>query len=129
TDEAGVIFGCQLQRRERRVLTDLVRGDLIGRDSRKSIRTLCRFRPNAAEPCRGTERMDRGGVRGLVMQTAYYTDIFAERLEGFEDRSELEVGALGFRRPPIHDCAVGYVNESKPGSRVRGRVSRHRRNH
>ena len=69
-DQSGMIFGSEFHRGKQRVLADVLRGDLIGRDARIGVGTLRRFRPNAAEPRCGTQRMHCRRIRGLMSQTA-----------------------------------------------------------
>jgi hypothetical protein len=51
-DEARVILGGELHRRQRRVLTDGLRGNLVGRDAGKGVDALRGLRAHAAQPRR-----------------------------------------------------------------------------
>ncbi len=117
-DQAGVILGGELHRREHRVLTDLLCGNLVGGHAGERVNTLSRLRPHTTEPRRGAERVDGGRICCAMAKSAHDVQAIAERLERLEDRRELESGALGRRRPLVHDGAVRDVDESEARERL-----------
>ena len=122
-------FGRHLERRQRRVLPDVRGGQLIDRDA--AVRLLARFRRHATEPGARVERMHRRGDGRLVLEPADDRQLLLERLEGLEDRRQLEARALGGRRPVLHDRAVREIHEAHARLRRRGGAGQHRprRNH
>jgi hypothetical protein len=54
----------------------------------------------------------------MVDETADYRRLIAEGSERLKNRRELEAGALGGRRPLVHDDAVGHVDEREPERRA-----------
>ena len=108
-----MVLGGELHRRQQRVLADRLRGNLVGGDAGVGVDALRRLRAHAAQPGRRAQRVDRGRVGRLVAEAADDVQLVAERLERLEDRRELEAGALGGRRPLVHDGAVRDVDEAE----------------
>ena len=131
SDEARLIFGRDFNRRERGVLADRHRRDLIRRDAGIRVHALRRLRPHPAQPRRRAQRVDRGRVGGAMAEARDDVHVVAERLERLEDGRELEVGAFLRRRPAVHDRAVRQVDEAEPRRRIRRRLreQRARRHH
>ena len=89
-----MIFRRELHRRQRVVLTDGLRRDLVGGDAGKRVHTLRRLRAHAAQPGRRAQRVDRRRVGRAMAEAADDVHVVAEGFERLEDRRELEAGAL-----------------------------------
>ena len=79
----------------------------------------------------GTSACTGAALAGLVVEAADDGQLLLERLERLEDRRQLEVRALGRRRPLLHDRAVREVDEAHARLRRRGGLRQRgaRRNH
>ena len=131
-------FRRQLQRRQRRVLADVLRDELIERGGHaRAGGGLVRTSPT--QP-RGRGQTVDPASHGLVLQVPERGDIALVRLERGEDRAQREVGTRAARRPPVHlravrgvahDRAVRDVEESHAHLRGRGglRQRSRRRDH
>jgi hypothetical protein len=131
----------ELERRERSVLPERVRRDLIGGDRVPHVGALGVSRVDAGEPRAGAARMVPVGsvsqhVGLMLCETADRDHLIPERREGRQDRRELEVRAFTDGPPvvhadEVHRDAVGQVDEAEaahsPGRR-RGQC-RQRRHH
>ena len=96
-DQARLILGGQLHRRQQRVLPDPLRGNLVGGDAGVGVDALRRLRPHPAQPRRRAQRVHRGAVGGAVAEPADDVEVVAERLERLQDRRELETRAFARR--------------------------------
>src|SRR5215469_16949628 len=101
-----------LERRERGLLPDLLRDDLVERD--RHIRTLGRrVRMLAGEPSRGVV-----GVHGTegseVLEIVEGRDVLLVWFERGQRLAELEVRALARGAPRIEFLAVGRVVHDRP---------------
>ncbi len=85
-----MILGGQLDGRQRRVLPDVLRRNLIGRDARVSIHALRRLGPHAAQPGGRAQRMHRRAVRRAIAQSAHHVHAIPERLQRLQNRREFE---------------------------------------
>ena len=92
-------FRGQLERRQRRVLADVLRHHLVER--RRHAGASSPVRPHAAQPRGRREAVDAADHR-LVLQVAERGDVALVRLERLQDRTQLEVGARPARRPLVH---------------------------
>src|SRR5215472_4270741 len=113
-----MIFGSQFERRQRRLLPDMQRGDLVRGDTRVGAGSLCGLRADAAQPGCWAERVYGGRISGFMAQARDDIEPAAEWFEWFEDTSELEIRAFFLRSPLIHDRAVRNVNESQAGQGI-----------
>ncbi len=114
---AAASLGRHLERRQRRVLAEVRRGDLVDGHAAKGFLALPRR--HTAQPRRRVEGVHRRRDRRLVLQPAHDRQLLLERREGLENRRELEALALGGGRPLVHDRAVGQIHE--PHARFRAR--------
>ena len=122
------LFDRQLERRQGRVLPDLLRGNLIDGDAERRLRAG--FGERAAEKRGGRAVVIRRRAAAVgigVPQIADDVDLVVERLERLQDRRELEAGALGCRRPLRHDRAVREVDRAEPRPRLRRGLAEQRR--
>ncbi len=114
----------QLQRRERRLRPEVLRRDLIDRDT--GVVSGGSFRRHARQPCRARDRMT---ALDLVRQSAQHQDVVAHGLERRQDAAELEGPAGAGRRPGRHDDAVRDVHQAEAphglGDRRERRECRH----
>ena len=93
-DVAGEVLGGELERRERRVLADLLRQHLVDGDAEPDVLGLGLLGHHAAQPARRADRVIGGGQPAGARQVADHVHLRAERLERREDRRDLQ------RRPP-----------------------------
>src|SRR6187549_2109109 len=98
------LFGRELQRWQRRVLSDVLHRDLIGGDA--GVWLMCRTRLDSAQPRAWRRGMHRRPVRGAIAEAADDGELIAEGLQRLEDRGPFEAGAGGGRRPFVHHGAV-----------------------
>jgi hypothetical protein len=113
-------FDRQLERRQRRVLTELLRDDLIDRYAEMRLRAPLRHR--ACEEHGGGARVI--GARGDVgatgasdermRETADDVETIAIGLEWLQDFGEREASSLRRRRPLVHRRAVRHVDAGEP---------------
>ena len=78
----------KLQRRQLRLLTDLLRGDLIDRGAEVVVRAFRQLRLGGAEEGGVGSRM-AAGIGVLQLQIRDGRDVFADRRERTEDRRKL----------------------------------------
>ena len=90
-----VIFGRQFNRRQRRVLPDMLRRNLVRRDPRVRVHALGRLRPHSAQPSGRTQRMHRRAVGRAITQSAHDIQAIPERLQRLQYSAKTRT-----RRPP-----------------------------
>ena len=106
------ILGRQFQRRQRRLLADLLRCDLIDGYAGVNVRAIGALGMNAVQENRGGSRMIAAVVSGaarrrhLMRQIGHHHQLVFERLKRRERPRHLEVRALGGRGPVGHHGAV-----------------------
>ena len=119
-DVAGEVLGRHFERRQRRVLADLLGDDLIDRRVRQHVLGFGPLRPHAGE-----EAADADGViadlaaRMRSRQVLHDDERVLERLERLQDRRELEAGAGRLREELVDDGAVRNVDGAEPQARRR----------
>src|SRR5690606_12526547 len=92
--EGGLAAGpaAELQRRQRRVLAEVARGDLVRRDA--DARALAAHaRAHAVQPGLLDDAVRVRALAALVAQTADDRDVVTQRLEGFQNERKLEVAS------------------------------------
>src|SRR6185503_17523217 len=99
-------------RRERRVLAQVLRRDLIHGDTDAGLR-ITTTRADAVEPRLFDDAVRAGTLTALVAQTADDGHVLAERFERLNDERELEVAACLRRLPLILERAVREVDEAE----------------
>ena len=125
---AAVVVGRDFERRQRRILANVLRGDLVGRGA--GVRFLADGRVNAGEPGAGRKRMHRAHGR-LIVEVAEHRGHRLVLVERLQDLAELADFAFARGRPLVHHRAMGEVDESqvRRGLRRRLRQRGARRNH
>ena len=100
---AATLLGRQFDRRQRRVLSEMLCRDLV--DRRCGVRRVLRLRLDAGEPGRRRNRMHRPvGVR--ILATGDQRHLVPEGRHRFEYVLELEVATRSFRRPAVDFLAI-----------------------
>jgi hypothetical protein len=131
-DVTGEVFGCDFKRWERRLLSDLLRHDLIDRRVGEHVFRLGSLRPHAGQ--------ESGRAHGVIADLAAWMracqvgdeeELVLERVDRLQDWLDVESRPDDFRDPLLHDRAVGDVDGAKPGARtcLRARERRERREH
>ena len=127
--EAGVAGAAELrqadahlQRGELRPPAELRRRDLVDRAARLEVGALGRLgvhagQERAGDPPVAPRRVPRHLRRRGVIEAGQHDEAVAERLQRFQDRRELEAGAVGGRGPVPHHGPVRHVDE--PEARLR----------
>ena len=130
-DEAGEVLDRQLDRRERRVLADLLGDHLIGGGPEIDVLALGGLGDGAAQPARGRGHVRVGGLAARPRRVGHQDRVILERLERLQDGREVEALPGRRRRPLVHDGAVRDVDRPEPFRGVRGRLHRggHGRHH
>ncbi len=135
---AAALLGRDLERRQRRLLADVPRRDLVDGDA--AVRRLLAARRHAREPRARNDRVHGRALRRVVAEPAHDRHRALVRRERFQDRLQIEVAALGVGRPVVHllaevrvvhDRAVRQVEEAHArfGGRRRLRERGARRHH
>ena len=135
-DQAAVILGGQFERRQRRFLADLLRGDLIDGDAGVNVGAIGALGVDAVQEHRRGARVvaaviaGSGGRGHLVRQIADHHHLVLERLQRGERAGKLERAFLG-GRPVGHHAAVRDEAQPEPDLRVGGGLRQRRlgRNH
>ena len=109
----------QLQRRQLRLLPQVLRHELVQRHPRPDVRPFRLFRPHARQPRRRRPRMvpnpfARRRHRRLIRQPAQHQRLRPERLQRLQDQRKLERRPVPGRRPHPHLHAVGDVDRPQP---------------
>src|SRR4029078_2421956 len=73
-------FTAQFERRQRRVLPEMLRGDLIDRDANTGLR-ITLAGSDAVQPRLLDDAVRAGALAAFVPEAAHHRDVFAERLE------------------------------------------------
>jgi hypothetical protein len=130
---AAFLFRGHLERRQRRLLPNVPRRDLVDRDAGE--RRMALPRVLARQPGRRHDRVHGRALGRLVAEAADDRHVLLQRLERLEDRLEVEITAHDVGRPAIHfrakarvvhDRAVGQVEEAHARFRGRGRLRERR---
>ncbi len=126
---AAAAFDGDFERRQRRVLSDVRRGDLV--DGGPAERILAGARMHAVQPRSGRDGVHRRADGGLVLQAADHGELLLEGRQRLQNRGEIEGGAFRLGRPMLHDRAVREVDEAhvRRGSGRRCGQRGARRNH
>ena len=129
----AVLFDGSFQRRQRRILPEFLRHDLIDGGSNVDGRL---FRMSTAQEDRGRTRVVGARIasdsRGLAVRQVAYdhqtVPVFLQRLQNFR---ELEAAAFLSRSPLVHGGAVRHVDACQAAARTggRSRQKRLRRHH
>ena len=101
-DVAGEVLGGELERRERRVLSDVPGEHLIDRHAEADVLRLGLLGDDAAQPAGGAHRVVGRVLATGARQVAVDGQVIAERLERLQDRRDLE-RAVRRRRHPVLD--------------------------
>src|SRR5690606_40961861 len=96
---ASALLRRQLDGRQRRLLTDVARGDLIDRDA--AVRRMALSGRHTAEPRGRRDRVHGRALGRLVAEPAHDREVLPERLERLENRLEVEVLAFDIGRPAV----------------------------
>ena len=107
---AALFFRGDLKRGKRRILADMLRGDLIDRHAAMGRRAA--LRRHATEPGAWRDGVNRRADRRLIAEAADDRELLLERGEGLEDFTEFVIGALGLGRPAAHDLAMRQIKET-----------------
>ena len=126
-EQPGEVLGGHLERRKRRVLADLAARRPGRARRRREVRALGPLRRHAGQPARRTTRRGCCSTSAL-RQVADDDQRIAERFERLQDRRELEVSALGRRRPLPHDARRAGCRRTRRGAADRGRAAQSRVN-
>ena len=127
------IFDRELQRRQQRLLTDLLRDDLIDRRAGFDVGAGRLLRLRRAEVCGGHEvigaRHARRILRRLRPEAAREHHVLAERLERLPDERILEAARAALRNPVAGRRTMRHENarESRRYERLRSRDRGQRR--
>ena len=113
----------ELERRELGVPARLPRHELVHRDPGPELRALGAPGGHAGQEARGPGLVDVVGP--LVAEPRHHEQAVAEPRQRLENRRDLEAGAVGRRRPLLHDDAVRHVDDAEPPHRC-GRGPAHR---
>src|SRR5213079_1914789 len=100
-------FRGDFERGQRSVLADGLRDHLIESYGHVCLGTAG-VRTTAAEPCRRSEAVNRASG-GRVLEIPERRNVLLVRLEGGENRAELEIGAGTAGRPFVHGRAMRRV--------------------
>ena len=111
----------QLERRQPRVLADVLHGQLVGGDAGVRLADAVLPRLHAAQPRRLDVAVRLGRFARLVAQARHDRQVLPQRLERLQDRRHVVVGAGLRRRPLVHDGAVREADEREPRRRLAGR--------
>ena len=116
----------ELERRELRLRSHVLRHDLIHRDACPDIGTLGFLRMHTGQVARGRACVVPGAFSGqricrLVHQSAQHEQVIVERRQRRQRRRQVESGAFDGRRPPVHDDAVRDVDGRQSWRRAGGR--------
>ena len=111
----------QLERRQPRVLPDVLHGQLVGGHAGARVADAVVPRLHAAQPGGLDVAVRLGRLARLVAQARHDGHVLPQRLERRQDRRHVVVGA-GLRRGPlVHDGAVREADEGEPRRRLAGR--------
>jgi hypothetical protein len=109
-DITGKVFGRKFERRERRVLSDVLRENLIDTDAHANVfrfRLLCQ---SAGEPARRTHRMIGGILSARTREVTDQRHLITEGFQRFENRLDLKRPVGGLRSPVVHHATVGQID-------------------
>ena len=129
---AGEVLGCDFDRRERRVLSDLLRDDLIDAGIGEDVLGLGSLRPYTGEEPGSTHGVIANlAARVRARQVGDEHELILVGLDRLEDRLDVESRPDDLRNPLLHDRAVRNVDGAEPraGTRLRTRERRERREH
>ena len=108
----------QLERRQLRLLADLLRGDLIDRGAEVVVGALGPLRLRRAEE-RGVRGRVRAGIGVLQLQVRDDRELIGDRRERLERRRELVEPALARRRPARRCRSPSACRRSRGGAPAR----------
>ena len=119
----------QLERRQPRLLADLLRRDLIDRRAQVVVGALGPLRLGGAQEG-GVGRRVRAGIGVLQLQIRDHRELIDQRRQRAEDRRKLGEICAG-RSPPGDVAAHRHVDKAQAAHRIRRRRGQrgHRRNH
>ena len=115
----------QLQRRQRRVLAEVPRRDLVDRDADAGL-GVALARAHAVQPGLLDDAVRAAALAALVAQAADHRHVVAHRFQRLEDEREVEVAAGARRRPLILHRAVREVDEAQARRGGRGGLRQRR---
>ena len=105
-------LAAEFQRRQRRLLAQVPRGDLIDRHADAGLR-IALARADAVQPGFLDDAVRAGAFPALVAQTADDGHVLAQRFQRLEDERKLEIAAGPRRRPFVLERAMGEVDEAQ----------------
>ena len=111
-DQPAEIFGGQFERRQRRLLPDLLRRDLIDRHARPDVGAVGSLGMHAVQEDRRRSRVIAAVISGpsgrghLVRQIRDHHHLILERLDRRERPRQLEIGAFARGCPVRHHRAM-----------------------
>ena len=120
-DVAREVFGGQLQRGKRRVLSDLPRHDLIDRDARQDVFGLGALGANAGEPAGRAHRVVTARRR-RPDEIRDHHEASRNGSSGFRIGESVQARSGARRGPRFHDGAVGNEDGAEPRARRRRRL-------
>ena len=85
-------LGAEFERRQRRLLAEMARGDLVGGHADTCLR-IARARADAVQPRLFDDAVRAGALPTLVAQTADHGHVVAHGFERLEDEREVEIAA------------------------------------
>ena len=120
----------QLQRRQQRLVADLLRGNLIDGRSQVIVGAFGPLRPGGAEE-RGVGCRMRAGVGVPQLQVGDDRELIGNRGQRPERGGQIDQRAFALRRPAREVASHRHVDETKPPHRRGRRAGEggHRRNH
>ena len=120
----------QFERRQQRLMPDLLRRDLIDGRAQVVVRAFRPLGRRRAEE-RGVGRRVGAGIGILQLEVADDGQLIDDRRQRLQRRRQLEQLAVAARRPPRQVTAHRHVDETEPPHRLGHRAGerRHRRDH
>ena len=118
-------LGAEFHRRQRRLLAEMLRGDLVDRHADAGLR-IALARADAVQPRLFDDAVRAGAFPALVAQTADDGHVLAHRFQRLEDERKIEIAA-GLRRLPfVLQRAMREVHEAQARAGCGGRLRQRR---